>query len=206
MDTVVSKGVMKEYRRLRDKGWQAKWAYVSAKTKDAWDTMNGFVFDGDDRALKQGPGETIYCPGPIRLILKADDCYDDSYINEWDNLSKKKKVIYRDALWDRIERDGVWCLVGEYWDGSEWVHADSCCSFIGDDWKDSGTDTDIMAMTISAYSDHLEAEARKWESDRPDMYKFGSVRTHEPQDLKEGDLVSISRDPEYPDCVTFHKI
>jgi len=172
MDTVVPKKVLKEYSRLRSKGWQAKWAYVSAKTKAAWDTMNGFVFDGDDRALKQGPGETIYCPGPIRLILSPEqECYDDSYFDTWDDLSEQKKEKYRKELWDRIECDGVWSLVGEYWDGSEWVHADSCGGFIGDDWKDSGHDTDIMAMTISAYSDHLEAEARCLESDRPDMYR-----------------------------------
>ncbi len=172
MDIVLNKTVLSEYRRLRKLGWAAKWAYVSARTKAAWDTMDGFVFDGDERSLSMAPGESIYTPGPVRLILKLEeDAYDDSYVDTWDDLSEQKREKYRKDLWDRVERDGVWGLVGEYWDGSEWVHADSCWGFIGDDWKDSGYDTDIMAMTISAYSDHLETQAREFETERPDMYE-----------------------------------
>ncbi len=162
MDIVLNKTALSEYRRLRKLGWAAKWAYVSARTKAAWDAMGGFTYE---------PGG-YFVVGPIRLILQPEqECYDDSYIDTWDDLSEKKREKYKLELQDRISRNGVWCLVGEYWDGSEWVHADSCGGFIGDDWKDSGHDTDIMAMTISAYSDHLEVQAKELESERPDMYE-----------------------------------
>ena len=159
-----------------------------------------------NHARTQGIGILRYDSNPMtneeaKVLLEKQ-----TYFDTWDDLSEQKKEKYRKELWDRIECDGVWSLVGEYWDGSEWVHADSCGGFIGDDWKDSGHDTDIMSMTISAYSDHLEAEARKLESKRPDMYEFGSVKTHEPHGLKEGDMGSVSVDPEHPDCVIFHKI
>ncbi len=195
MDKVIPKEVLKEYSRLRLMGWQAKWAYVGAKTKAAWDAMGGFFFDYDcyERTLTQGPGETVFCSGPMRLVLRPEEeCYDDSYIDTWDDCSEKEREKYKLELWDRIERDGVWGLIGEYWDGSEWVQADSCWGFVGNDWKDSGHDTDIMAMTISAYSDHLEVQAKKLESERPDMYKSDSLKTHEPHDLKEWVVLNLS--------------
>lgn len=51
---------------------------------------------------------------------------------------------------DKVNRDGVWCVIGEYFDGEEWQHADSCFGFVGDDWKHFGYDTHIMRATLNA--------------------------------------------------------
>ena len=52
-----------------------------------------------------------------------------------------------------MNRQGVWGIVGEYFDGEVWQHADSCFGFVGDDWKNSGYDTDIMQATLDAARD-----------------------------------------------------
>jgi hypothetical protein len=44
----------------------------------------------------------------------------------------------------------VWGIIGEYFDGEKWQHADSCFGFVGEDWKYSGYDTDIMQVTLNA--------------------------------------------------------
>lgn len=129
---------------------------MSTETLKEWDTYNGFLFDGDARALGQGPGETIYCPGPLRLRLEPEhECYDDSYIDTWTDVSEEEREGYRADLWERIERDGVWILLGEFWDGREWIVAASCGGFIGDDWDRSGYDSDIMYETIRQWKAHF---------------------------------------------------
>lgn len=158
------------YKEQRKKGERAKQAFYSARTLIEWDRLDGFTFDGDERAKTLGPGETIYNPGPVRLLVEWDDSpYDDSYLDGWDMPESELKRV-RKELWDRINRDGVTGLVGQYWNGQEWEHVDSCWGFIGDDWRDSGYDTDIMAETMRAYNNHLASMARDLEATRPDMY------------------------------------
>lgn len=52
----------------------------------------------------------------------------------------------------RIERHGVWGIIGEYRCPccDEWRPADSCWGFVGDDLEDNGHDTDIMQAAIDA--------------------------------------------------------
>lgn len=165
-----------EYHRLRKKGFNAKQSYSQAKTYQEWDRLDGFTFDGDERAKTAAPNKTIYCPGPIRLILEPEgEYYDDSFIDTWTDMRECEREKYRKELWDRIERDGVWILCGEYWNDNEWEMADCCGGFIGDDWENSGYDSDTMDATIQAYQNHLETKARFIEDTRPDMYERVSL-------------------------------
>jgi hypothetical protein len=82
------------------------------------------------------------------------DCYNPK-VNPDINPTK----LERERQWaiDRIERDGVWGVVGEYkadvcptcGRGGEWVHGGSCWGFVGDDWKDDA-DVGIMEETLEA--------------------------------------------------------
>jgi hypothetical protein len=78
-----------------------------------------------------------------------------------DRLERERK-----AEVERVERDGVWGVVGEFFDGEEWQHADSCFGFIGDDWKDSGYDVDIMASTLRQAKERACAELANAPLDR----------------------------------------
>jgi hypothetical protein len=53
----------------------------------------------------------------------------------------------------KVDREGAWGIIGEYFDGEQWQHADSCSGFVGDDWKNSGYDTDIMRATLNEATD-----------------------------------------------------
>jgi hypothetical protein len=49
----------------------------------------------------------------------------------------------------RCEREGVYGLVGQARDShGQWHTADGCWGFVGDDWRGSGYDTDIMRAAL----------------------------------------------------------
>jgi hypothetical protein len=100
--------------------------------------------------------------GLVRLRIEPDDQYDledllgDCY-NPEVNTDIPPERLEQERQWevDRIDRDGVWGVIGEYradvcpacGRGGEWKHGDSCWGFVGDDWKDDA-DVDIMAETL----------------------------------------------------------
>lgn len=67
---------------------------------------------------------------------------------------------------DRAYSEGVFGIVGEYLDpeSGEWIQADSCWGFIGEDWKGSGYDSDALHLAIQAWRD-----ARQDQRDRRAM-------------------------------------
>lgn len=100
----------------------------------------------------------------------VEDLAGDMFNPKYDGLTPSQRERERKAFVERVRDEGATCLIGEYFDGDDWQHADSCWGFIGDDWKDSGYDVDIMRATLSAYDAHAESVARDTESERPDMY------------------------------------
>jgi hypothetical protein len=82
----------------------------------------------------------------VRLRVVVDDDLDLSYLDQ-DMYTDK----YRADVRTKAENEGGTGIIGEYFDGETWIHADSVYGFIGDDWKASGYDIDIMRATIDAY-------------------------------------------------------
>lgn len=102
--------------------------------------------------IQEGPG--------WRLSLVVDELdYDDSYIDTWDDISDEEKAQAKRELWERIERDGVWCLDGQVQCTScgTWESIDHCCGFVGMDWKDSGYDSDILSRIQEEAAKRREA-------------------------------------------------
>ena len=105
--------------------------------------------------------------GLVRLECKPDeyadiddlegDCFDPKHNPDVDpsQLEAERKAFHA-----RINREGVWGLVGEYADGTHWAHADSCWGFVGDDMINSGYDVDIKALTIEALRAHIRGRCR----------------------------------------------
>jgi hypothetical protein len=123
------------YKRERAKGWRASQALHNANIRNQWEQR-------DD----------------VRLLTEPDcSPYDDSYIDTWGDSAEKVTKV-RKELWDRIEREGVCGIVGQYFDGSDWVTSDNCWGFIGDDWQDSGYDIDVMAMTMASADEVARAK------------------------------------------------
>jgi hypothetical protein len=100
--------------------------------------------------------------GSVRLRVVPDDSVDlddlfgDTF-NHAVNDDIRPEVLdkQRREEVDRVERDGVWGVIGEYWNGEEWERVDSCFGFVGDDWRDSGYDIDIMRATLDKMKSKL---------------------------------------------------
>jgi len=130
------------YTEERNNGTRAKWAIRTARVRQAWEE-NEFSGFGDPEI------------GQVRLQVEPDEYCDldnllgDTYdpkVNS--DIPPARLERERKAEIERIERLGVWGIIGEYFDGETWNHADSCWGFVGDDWKQSGYDVDIMASTL----------------------------------------------------------
>lgn len=142
------KTLQEYYRVQRNHGWNASIAFHYAKTLDQWQRLGGEVdYEGCEEETES----------PVRLRIVPDETmYDDSYIDSWSESDEKKNKI-KEELWDRIASEGVWGIVGEYRtiDGN-WEHADSVWGFIGNDWQNSGYDTDVMSTTLQTYRDQQD--------------------------------------------------
>jgi len=141
----MNKTIAREYFRLRKLGMggivgqDAKNCLNTAVSNVAWDRLES--------------------AGLVRLSIIPDDYYDDSYIDTWDDASESRREQIKKELWEKIERDGVWGIVGEYKidpESENWEHGDSCFGFIGDEWRDSGYDHSIKELTITALQQALK--------------------------------------------------
>ena len=92
-----------------------------------------------------------YTDDQVRLRIVADDDLDLSYLDQ-DMYTDK----YRADIRAKAESEGGTGIIGEYFDGKTWNHADSCYGFIGEDWRGSGYDIDIMRSTLDQYLASLE--------------------------------------------------
>lgn len=134
------------YARERAEGVRASIAFHNVRTRDAWRKA-----EWDEHSDPE--------IGDVRLRVVPDDCVDlDNLFGDTFNPKVNSDIPLarlereRQAEVDRVNRDGVWGVIGEYFDGEDWQHADSCFGFIGEDWKDSGYDVDIMNATMDAAS------------------------------------------------------
>ena len=111
-----------DFKRLRRIGWRASDAFDAAKTRE--------IFEADEN---------------VRLEIVADDSPET--VLDFDGTAQQIEHERQ-----RAEDLGVWGMVGEYRldETFPWTHADSVWGFVGDDWKDSRYDTDIMANTLRA--------------------------------------------------------
>jgi hypothetical protein len=128
---ILRKEFTHSFKRLLGKGWPTEEAARAARALSAF-----AYFTPDFWRLEVIPDETPY---------------DDSYI---DDPNEKKEVR------QRIRDEGVFGIKTE-WRFSifdDWEEADSVWGFIGDDWKDSGYDTDMMRSAMREFIDATKPE------------------------------------------------
>lgn len=135
----------------------ATYAIREVRTRMEWEALDGEIVGEYDRDQDR---ET----GSVRLRIVADDCcnFDDLEGDTFDpdvNSDVPRARLEREQkeFREKVNRDGVWGVIGEYFNGKEWVHVDSCFGFVGEDWKESGYDIDIMRATIDAMRAYLSS-------------------------------------------------
>lgn len=100
-----------------------------------------------NRAFEQAEAD-----GLLRFRVEPDETiYDDSYIDTWE-VSESEKDAAKKEIWERIEQDGVWGIVVDKKcsECGHWDEVDSVYGFIGNEYKNSGYDTDIKATGLKA--------------------------------------------------------
>ena len=152
----------------------ARQAVTAARIDAQWKALGGETIDRYEASKFLDWDESPR----VRIVAEPDDCQSlddllgDTYSAKC-NPEIKQEILERErqAEIDRINQDGVWFMVAEYWDGNEWEHADSIGGFIGRDFAGSGYDTDLKAEAMRALDDCLTNEARELEATRPDLYR-----------------------------------
>lgn len=117
----------RHYKRLREKNWHAREACRAAKAKEAFEVLEG--------------------AGLARLRVESDDMDPRDLMPECYSEKEQKEFL------ERAERLGVYGIIIEArnplsGDAGPWEGIDSCWGFIGDDWADSGYDTDFYLAAI----------------------------------------------------------
>ena len=129
------------YRKERARGVLAKWAIMHARTMVRWNEL-----DEDCVRLRVEPDE----------LICMDDLKGDVF-NPLVNTDIQESKLLREEkeFEERVYQDGVVGIIGEYLCPccGEWVEADACWGFVGDDWKGSGYDHDVMRAAVESYDD-----------------------------------------------------
>lgn len=141
----MNKYTVAEYHKLRRKGWHAKEALRAARIKDEW-------LDAESEGFVK---LDIVADDCVSLDGILGDCYDPKVITD---ISPKRLAAQRKLEIERINRDGVWGIVGKVkvpacskcHSNERWETVESIWGFVGDDWKNSGHDTDVMSAVLTA--------------------------------------------------------
>lgn len=153
----LSRVLLSWYQHYRDLGYTGIRALRNARIRIRFDAL-----ESEDR---------------VRLHTEPEiDYYDDSYIDTWAHLSERSKARLKEEIAERIDREGHWILIGQWRKSPDdaWESADNCGGFIGDDYIDSGYDSDIMRATIEAFDDANQREADSLDSRA--TYAAGDLR------------------------------
>ena len=122
----MNQRAIRHYKRLREKNWHAREACRAAKAKEAFEVLEG--------------------AGLARLRVESDDMDPKDLMPEGYSAKEQKEYL------ERAERLGICGIIVECRNplaGEDaWEHVDSCWGFIGDDWQDSGYDTDFYENAI----------------------------------------------------------
>lgn len=117
--------VLREYARLRAKCWHSKAALEAAKVN-----VHFAEFERE---------------GYVRIRVEADDDMDLSFLDDRSVFSEEDANKER----ARYSAGACGCIIEALNPlGGGWECIDSCWGFVGDDWKDSGYDTDGKAQAI----------------------------------------------------------
>jgi hypothetical protein len=150
--TKHKKELLRLYRRERARGFQARWALSNARTRIEWDKHEVAEYSsGESIEPKRGNVRLRIVPDEICCLEDLEgDCFNAKTNPD---IPASKLERDREEFIAKVNREGVCGVIGEFFDGEQWQHSDSCFGFVGDDWKSSGYDTDIMRATLNEAED-----------------------------------------------------
>lgn len=134
------------YRKIRNQGWTASNALSYARTQLEWLKLEGVI-------VHEGDSYDDSFESLVRLRIVNDDDLSTAMNFDCDVKGCKQDCRIHQKEASRIESLGVVGIQGQYRNtlDSEWIIADSCYGFVGQDWEMSGYDVDIMQATLDAF-------------------------------------------------------
>lgn len=113
----------------------------------------------------------------VRIQELPDECatWDDLCGDTFDasvNTNIKPAILKREEEEYRAkaEREGIWGYNAQYRDGDDWIDCDAVWGFVGGEFVGSGYDIDLMRAALEGFQETIDAQARAWEDERPDLY------------------------------------
>ena len=137
--------IQREYKKLRAKGWHAAQALRAARVEFAWWRREAGEHDEPDKT---------HC---VRLRCEPDEAcdFEDLCGDTFDpranpDIPAARLERERAKYLEKVNCDGVWGAIAEYWDESEqrWCVADSLWGLVGDDVLDIGCVEDLKASAL----------------------------------------------------------
>ena len=114
-----------------------------------WYNLAGRIFEDD---FKLADPEA---PKSVRLRIVPDEfadldsllggMFDPEVVGRYPGGARRLEKEKQDYI-EKIEQDGVWGIIAEYWNGESWQETDSCWGFVGNDWKEDLLDFESAAM------------------------------------------------------------
>jgi hypothetical protein len=145
--TKRNKQLLRLYQCERARDFRASWALSNARTRMEWDKHEVAGYSsGESVDPKRGDVRLRVIPDETCSFEDLEgDCFNPKANPDVPASHLKRD---REEFIAKVNREGVCGIIGEYYDGEVWHQADSCFGFVGDDWKHSGYDTDIMRATL----------------------------------------------------------
>lgn len=143
--------------------WQARYAVKADKTQAKFAALGGAFIDRGN--LKRHEGRVVIVVIPDNTAC-FDDLTGDTYKPECHpDIPKSRIEKERKAEMERMERDGVWGIKAMIRNpvAGGWEAVDAVWGFIGDDYRSSGYEIDLMDAAISAL-EKVEAGIRETET------------------------------------------
>jgi len=134
-------GAAREYLRLRGKGWRAADALRAGKILQEFAELESYDESPTDYHAA------------VRFLAQEMDANSVDYANATYDCNPETEA----RNLDRVASEPLTVISAEYWDGSAWHSVGSTGGFIGEDWRDSGYDTELMAEAVAAAQRVLDA-------------------------------------------------
>ena len=121
-----------------------------ARIEMAWDARNGQTVDEFDRGTDAQMGDVR-----LRIVadsdIDLDNLFGDTYNPDVNtDIPASRLEREREKEIERVNRDGVWGVQAQYFDGHRWETAESCYGFIGDDWKGASWEIEAMEYAMDS--------------------------------------------------------
>lgn len=131
----MEQAIIDEYYRLRSLGFNAHNALKAARSNVEF--------------------KKLELMGVVKFEVVPDESlYDDSYVDDWTDMTESQRAAKKREIWAMIENEGVWQILAQTRCPccGQWIIVDTVSGFVGDSYTDSGYDSDVRFSAISLYN------------------------------------------------------